>query len=65
MVNQPDFNWSPSDRESLYTLMAVDAGLEKGEEDGRRYFFHFLMFNVPGEHVTGGDLAFDWLTPFR
>ncbi len=56
----PSLSWPFTDRNSFYTLMAVDAGLGAGA-----FFFHYLVSNVPGSDVDGGDVVFDWIPPFR
>jgi len=45
---------------SLYTVVHLDAGIEGGRQHSS-----FLAFNVPGNDVTKGDVAFPYLPPFR
>ena len=58
MLDPPYVYWD-ADPYSYYTLMVEDVDLN----GGRRYF-HFLLYNIPGNNVTAGQVAFDWAPSF-
>jgi len=57
---RPESYFWDADPDSLYALLHLDAGIAEGKQHS-----NFLAFNIPGNDVTAGDVAFTYLPPFR
>merc|ERR1712130_567849 len=62
MVERPVMMWN-ADPAKLYTVMAIDEGISRLQENGLGYL-HWLVTNVPGDEVYAGDENYEYVPPF-
>ena len=60
MATRPVVFWE-GDRNSLYTVMMVDQGIERLEG---KQFIHWMVTNIPGTNVRDGAEVMQYIEPF-